>query len=76
MCFKISELKSEVKLQKSKASQIGGYQEEVVRLGNALQMERLKVKAQAEELENPLNHHRWNQLKGTDPDTFELLQKI
>lgn len=23
-----------------------------------------------------MNHHRWNQLKGTDPETFELLNKI
>lgn len=30
----------------------------------------------SEELENPLNYHRWRQLQGTDPDTFELLLKI
>ena len=74
--YKISELKSELKLSKTKASQIGGYQEEVIKLGNALQKERLQVKALSEELENPMNHHRWNQLKGTDPETFDLLCKV
>ncbi len=74
--YKISELKSELKLSKTKASQISGYQEEVVQLGNCLQKERLQVKALSEELENPMNHHRWNQLKGSDPETFELLCKV
>ena len=23
-----------------------------------------------------MNHHRWNQLKGTDPDMFDLLSKV
>jgi hypothetical protein len=30
----------------------------------------------SEELENPLNIHRWRKLGGTDPDTWEMLQKI
>lgn len=34
------------------------------------------MKALSEELENPMNHHRWNQLKGTDPDMFDLLSKV
>jgi len=38
--------------------------------------ERLQVKALSEELENPLNCHRWRKLEGTDPDTWEMLQKI
>ena len=38
--------------------------------------EKLQVKALSEELENPLNIHRWRKLEGTDPDTWEMLQKI
>jgi len=34
------------------------------------------VKALSEELENPKNFHRWRRLEGTDPDTWEMLQKI
>ncbi len=28
------------------------------------------------ETENPLNVHRWRKLEGSDPSTFELIQKI
>ncbi len=42
---------------------------------NPLQ-ERTKVKALSEELENPLNVHRWRKLEGSDPGTYEMIQKI
>ena len=38
--------------------------------------ERIKVKALSEELENPNNKHRWRKLEGSDPGTYEMLQKI
>jgi len=38
--------------------------------------ERLKVKALSDELENPINVHRWRKLEGTDPDNYEMMQKI
>ncbi|KAL9190708.1 hypothetical protein ACHAXT_000414 [Thalassiosira profunda] len=37
--------------------------------------ERLKVKALSDELENPLNVHRWRKLEGTDPQAYEMIQK-
>lgn len=30
----------------------------------------------SEELENPLNVHRWRKLEGSDPSTYEMIQKI
>jgi hypothetical protein len=36
----------------------------------------LKVKALAEELENPLNAHRCRKLEGSDPDVYEMRQKL
>lgn len=38
--------------------------------------EKAKVKALSEELENPMNVHRWRKLEGSDPTTFEMIQKI
>ena len=38
--------------------------------------EKRKVKALSEELENPINIHRWRKLEGSDPTTFEMIQKI
>ena len=49
---------------------------EIYNLQQQLLTERLQVKALSEELENPLNCHRWRKLEGTDPDTWEMLQKI
>jgi hypothetical protein len=45
-------------------------------LHSFLPQERTKVKALSEELENPLNVHRWRKLEGSDPSTYEMIQKI
>ena len=34
-----------------------------------------QVRALSEELENPMNVHRWRKLEGSDPATYELVQK-
>ena len=34
------------------------------------------MRALSEELENPMNVHRWRKLEGSDPATYELVQKI
>jgi len=49
---------------------------EIFRLQRDLLQEKTKVKALSEELENPLNIHRWRKLEGSDPSTFEMIQKI
>ena len=38
--------------------------------------EKHKVKALSEELENPMNVHRWRKLEGSDPQVFALINKI
>uniref|UniRef100_UPI00358EC3C2 cilia- and flagella-associated protein 58 n=1 Tax=Myxine glutinosa TaxID=7769 RepID=UPI00358EC3C2 len=38
--------------------------------------EQSRCKALEEELENPMNIHRWRKLEGSDPNTYELIQKI
>lgn len=74
--FKIGDHKSELRIIKSQAAQIPDLRKEVYNLQNMVVEERLQVKALSEELENPLNIHRWRKLEGTDPDTWEMLQKI
>ena len=49
---------------------------EVHHLQRELLSERTKVKALSEELENPINVHRWRKLIGSDPTKFESIQKI
>jgi len=38
--------------------------------------EKLKSKSLAEELENPMNVHRWRKLEATDSETYDLMTKI
>ena len=49
---------------------------EIHNLIKELTEERLKVKALSEELENPMNVHRWRKLDATDSETYELMNKI
>jgi hypothetical protein len=38
--------------------------------------QRAKVKALEDELENPMNVHRWRKLEATDQDNYERILKI
>ena len=66
----------ELGVLKSSFGNIDVLKREVHHLGRELLQERTKVKALSEELENPLNVHRWRALEGSDPATFEMIQKI
>lgn len=54
----------------------GPGQREIFRLQREVLQEQTKVKALSEELENPMNIHRWRKLEGSDPATYEMIQKI
>ena len=47
---------------------------EVYHCQRELLQEKTKVKALSEELENPMNVHRWRKLEGSDPATYEMIQ--
>jgi hypothetical protein len=36
----------------------------------------MQVRALSEELENPLNVHRWRKLEGSDPVAYDMILKI
>ena len=72
----ISELKRRLSIKIEEARSIQMIKHEVHQLNHQLAVERSKVKALSEELENPLNVHRWRKLEGSDPVRFDLLQKI
>ncbi|NXC44608.1 CFA58 protein, partial [Penelope pileata] len=50
--------------------------QEVHHMQKELLREQTRCKVLEEELENPLNVHRWRKLEASDPSTFELIQKI
>merc|ERR1712166_1714315 len=74
--LKINDMKRELQLLSSSVSSIDSLRNEVYHLQRELLQERTKVKALSEELENPMNVHRWRKLEGSDPATYEMIQKV
>merc|ERR1712048_280738 len=72
----IGELKLDLFKAQRQAENTGDLKKEVYHLQRDLLQERTKVKALSEELENPMNVHRWRKLEGSDPQMFELIQKV
>lgn len=62
-------------LEKSVAN-VDDLRKEIYHLQRDLLRERTRCKALEEELENPMNIHRWRKLEGSDPSTYEMIQKI
>lgn len=76
MRMKIKDLQRELNITKGSNNKIDGLKREVLHLQKELLQEKTKVTALSEELENPMNVHRWRKLEGSDPATFELIQKV
>merc|ERR1712070_165361 len=74
--LKISDLKRELQIAKHQVGQLDDLKREVYHLQRELLKEKTKVKALSEELENPMNVHRWRKLEGSDPATYEMIQKV
>jgi chromosome segregation ATPase len=69
-------LKRLLQIQSHEVTNIEALKNEVYHVQRELLQERTKVKALSEELENPMNVHRWRKLDGSDPEQYELIQKI
>lgn len=50
--------------------------QEVLQLNRVLVQERVRAKALENEMNTPMNIHRWRKLSGIDPDKMELLGKV
>ena len=74
--IKIKDLERSLFVAKSNGTNTDDLKREILQLQKELLQEKTKVTALSEELENPMNVHRWRKLEGSDPATFELIQKI
>ncbi len=72
----LQDVMRELMISRKQGSQTDDLKREVFRLQKDLLQEKTKVKALSEELENPMNVHRWRKLEGSDPATYEMIQKI
>ena len=76
MKVKIKDLARELQLSSGNGPLVEDLRRQLLQLQKSLLQEKTKVTALSEELENPMNVHRWRKLEGSDPATFELIQKI
>merc|ERR1712228_677302 len=72
----IAQIKHDLNVSQQQAENIDDLKKMVYHLQRELLQERTKVKALSEELENPMNVHRWRKLEGSDPAMYELIQKV
>merc|ERR1711896_57157 len=72
----IRKLKRELHVARHQVVNIEALKKEIHHLNKELLQEQSKCKALQEELENPMNVHRWRKLEGSDPATYEMIQKI
>jgi len=74
--LEIRKLRREKVLLQKTVSNVDDLKREVYHLQRELLRERTRCKALEEELENPMNIHRWRKLEGSDPSQFEMIQKM
>jgi len=72
----IRKLKRELHVAQNQVVNIEALKKEIHHLNKELLQEQSKCKALQEELENPMNVHRWRKLEGSDPATYEMIQKV
>merc|ERR1719498_315526 len=72
----IRETKAQVAEARNQVTNVTNLQREIHHLNKTLLREETKARALQEELENPMNVHRWRELEGSDPATFEMIQRV
>mmetsp|Transcript_14530 Transcript_14530/g.36872 ORF Transcript_14530/g.36872 Transcript_14530/m.36872 type:complete len:843 (+) Transcript_14530:124-2652(+) len=72
----IRKAKADVAAAKTQVTNVESLKREIHHLTKTLLREQTKAKALQEELENPMNVHRWRELEGSDPATYEMIQKV
>ncbi|KAM4702756.1 cilia- and flagella-associated protein 58 [Rhinophrynus dorsalis] len=74
--LEIKKLRREKGILTKTVSNVEDLRREVFHMQRELLRERTRCRALEEELENPMNVHRWRKLEASDPSTYELIQKI
>ncbi|KAI9189069.1 hypothetical protein H9P43_000497 [Blastocladiella emersonii ATCC 22665] len=74
--LEVKKLRREKTILQHETTNVEALRNEIYRLQKEMLNERTRVKVLEEELENPMNMHRWRKLAGSDPSTFELVQKV
>ncbi|TNJ27220.1 Coiled-coil protein [Giardia muris] len=73
---KITDLRRQIVSLRRQAASIEPYKRELFRLQRDLLDERAKTRALSQELQLPVNIHRWRSLEGSDPAAYELIKRV
>ncbi|KFZ58598.1 Coiled-coil domain-containing protein 147, partial [Antrostomus carolinensis] len=74
--MEIKKLRREKGILGKSVANVEDLRQEVHHMRKELLREQTRCKVLEEELDNPLNVHRWKKLEASDPSTYELIQKI
>ncbi|KAI4483156.1 hypothetical protein M0804_008211 [Polistes exclamans] len=74
--LEVNKLRTEKVLLTKSIDNTSDMRHEIFHLNRDLTKERLKVMALEEEVQTPLNIHRWRKLQFSDPSAYEMLNKI
>ncbi len=72
----IAKLKREIIVSKHEVDVVPQMKNEIYMIEKELMDHRLKAKTLSEELEKPMNVHRWRELEVTEPEVYEMILKI
>ncbi|KAM7073737.1 cilia- and flagella-associated protein 58 [Molossus nigricans] len=74
--LEIKKLRREKGILARSVANVDELRQELFHMQREFMKERTRCRALEEELENPMNVHRWRKLEASDPSTYELIQKI
>ncbi|XP_010021080.1 PREDICTED: coiled-coil domain-containing protein 147 [Nestor notabilis] len=74
--MEIKKLRREKGILGKSVANVEDLRQEIHHMRKELLREQTRCKVLEEELENPLNVHRWRKLEARDPSTYELIEKI
>ncbi|XP_066211174.1 cilia- and flagella-associated protein 58 isoform X1 [Saccopteryx leptura] len=74
--LEIKKLRREKGILAKSVANVNELRQELFHMQREFLKERTRCRALEEELENPMNEHRWRKLEASDPSTHELIQKI
>ncbi|XP_062541404.1 cilia- and flagella-associated protein 58 [Armigeres subalbatus] len=74
--IEISNLRSQRNLLTRGLANTADMRQEVLQLNRVLNQERVKARALEDEMQTPMNVHRWRKLTGKDPEKMDLIVKV
>ncbi|KAJ3067383.1 hypothetical protein HDU98_009382 [Podochytrium sp. JEL0797] len=74
--LEIKKLRREKAILQTETQNVDALKNEIFKLQRDILREKTRVRVLEEELESPMNIHRWRKLSGSDPSTYELITKI